>query len=72
MDARIDQKPIDIQFCLHLPQSSYDPRTGDLVQASSDLPVLRSTIPSPKRTLVFDPEASSGDEDGESSNDDED
>ena len=42
------------------------------MQASTDLPLLRLSIPSPKRTLVFDHEASSGDEDGENSNDDED
>ena len=46
--------------------------TGDLVQTSSDLHLLRLTIISLKLTLVFDPEASSGNEDGENGDDDED
>ena len=38
-------------------------KTGDLVQKSSDLHALGSTITSPKLTLVFDAEASGEDED---------
>ena len=45
-DAHIEQSPIDIQFCLRLPQSLYDESTGHITPLKS--PILRKKI-----TLTF-------------------
>ena len=69
IDSRIEQNPFDVQFCLRLPQSFYNPETGDLTLTSSDSPATGPIFapPKPQFTLAFDAEASDEGEDSDNS-----
>ena len=54
VDKRISQPGIDLQFCLKLPQSSYDPNTGDIISLATPGTPAKPSPHSPKTKLVFD------------------
>ena len=76
VDVCTEQSPISIQFCLRLPQSSYDKSTGDITPLTS--PNLSEILPSfsiPNRTLLFngkDTNTKLNDKDAKNENGDDD
>ena len=64
VDKRISQPGIDIQFCLKLPQSSYDTSTGEITVLTTPGTPAKSTPHSPAKKLIFN--AGSDDDDSAS------
>ena len=72
IDQRVTQAPVDFQFCLKLPQSSYDTQSGSVIPLSSPTKTRKNSEMksksqvSPREKLIFDPTEAGSDSDEDS------